>query len=191
MKATLTLTITSRRLWLYFQRGHIKAQVLGDFIIELAPIGQGSSNGREWFLFVDRASNQKGSGVGIILEGLDESLCFEFKANNNQVEYEALLAGIKLVEELGAHILMAKSDSKLVIGQVNADYLARDPQLIKYWNKVMKQATLFEKFILLHVLCLDTEKAKYVIREVHKGMCRSHIGGRALASKVARAGGYY
>ncbi|RDX96222.1 hypothetical protein CR513_21143, partial [Mucuna pruriens] len=76
--------------------------------------------------------HQKGRGVGIILEGpdgvlIEQALHFEFKANNNQVEYEALLAGMKLVRELWAQILTAKSDSKLVTGQVNGDYQARDP----------------------------------------------------------------
>ncbi|RDX96315.1 hypothetical protein CR513_21031, partial [Mucuna pruriens] len=55
----------------------------------------------EWYLLVDRSSNRSGSGAEIILEGLTEiiieqSLHFEFKASNNQAEYEALLAGMRL-----------------------------------------------------------------------------------------------
>ncbi|RDX86208.1 hypothetical protein CR513_32482, partial [Mucuna pruriens] len=78
------------------------------------------------------ASNQARSGAGVILEGPDgvlikQSLHFEFKASNNQVEYKALLAEMKLVKELEAKILTAKRDSKLVIGQVNGEYKARDP----------------------------------------------------------------
>jgi ribonuclease HI len=54
-----------------------------------------------WLLFVDGASNLKGSAAGIGLEGLDDllieqSLKFEFKASNNQAEYEALIAGMTL-----------------------------------------------------------------------------------------------
>ncbi|RDY01917.1 hypothetical protein CR513_14702, partial [Mucuna pruriens] len=75
-----------------------------------------------WFLSVDEASNQTGSEAGVILEGLngvliEQSLHFEFKANNNQAKYEALLAGMRLEEELEAKTLMVKSDSKLVMGQ--------------------------------------------------------------------------
>ncbi|RDX76643.1 hypothetical protein CR513_43344, partial [Mucuna pruriens] len=69
------------------RRGHIKAQALTDFITELAPIGHNKSSGGEWFLFIDGASNQKGSGAS---------------ANNNQVEYETLLAIMKLAKELEA-----------------------------------------------------------------------------------------
>ncbi|RDX94110.1 hypothetical protein CR513_23542, partial [Mucuna pruriens] len=55
---------------------------------------------------MDEVSNQMGSGVGIILEGLErvmieQSLRFEFRASNNQAKYEALLAGVKLAKKLG------------------------------------------------------------------------------------------
>ncbi|RDY05571.1 Tf2-11, partial [Mucuna pruriens] len=39
--------------------------------------------------------------------------------------------------------------------------------------------------------CLDQEEAKYTMKEVHEGVCRTHIGGRALASKIARADYYW
>ncbi|RDY13114.1 Retrovirus-related Pol polyprotein from transposon 17.6, partial [Mucuna pruriens] len=47
---------------------------------------------------MDGSSNKKGSGVGIILEGLggvliEQSIRFGFKASNNQAEYETLLIG--------------------------------------------------------------------------------------------------
>ncbi|RDX73692.1 hypothetical protein CR513_46659, partial [Mucuna pruriens] len=128
------------------KRDHIKAQALADFIIELA---------LEWFLSVDGALNRIGSGVGVILEGpngilIEQSLHFEFRANNKQAEYKALLARMKLAGELGVRILTAKSDSKPVLGQVNGDYQARDPQLVKYWDKATKLATTFKKFTLLN-----------------------------------------
>jgi len=54
-----------------------------------------------------------------ILEGLsglliEKSLKFAFKANNNQTEYEALIAGMLLSQELGAQNLLVRSDSLLV-----------------------------------------------------------------------------
>ncbi|RDX75012.1 Tf2-9, partial [Mucuna pruriens] len=39
--------------------------------------------------------------------------------------------------------------------------------------------------------CLEEEESSYVIKEVHEGICGTHIGGRALASKIARAGYYW
>nr|KYP32410.1 hypothetical protein KK1_046923 [Cajanus cajan] len=59
-----------------------------------------------WTLHVDGSSNSKGGGAGIILEGpnkgtLEKSLKFGFKVTNNQAEYEALLAGLRLAHDLG------------------------------------------------------------------------------------------
>ncbi|RDY03308.1 hypothetical protein CR513_13112, partial [Mucuna pruriens] len=53
-------------------------------------------------------------------------------ASNSQAKYKALLAKIRLTEELGAKVLVIKSDSQLVTEQVNGDYQAKDPQLAKY-----------------------------------------------------------
>lgn len=58
-------------------------------------------------MYIDGSSNEKGSGVGVILESLDEvileqSIRFEFEATNNQAKYEALLAGLRLAKEIGA-----------------------------------------------------------------------------------------
>ncbi|RDY06589.1 hypothetical protein CR513_09398, partial [Mucuna pruriens] len=39
--------------------------------------------------------------------------------------------------------------------------------------------------------CLEDEESTYIIEEVHEGVCGTHIGGRALASKIARAGYYW
>jgi len=48
-------------------------------------------------LYVDDSSNNKQCGVGVILESptgikVEQSLHFNFKASNNQVEYETLIA---------------------------------------------------------------------------------------------------
>jgi len=59
-----------------------------------------------WVLSVDKATNSKGNGVGIILEDsqgalIEQSLHFAFRASNNQAEYEALIPGMLLAKDLG------------------------------------------------------------------------------------------
>ncbi|KAL2245985.1 UNVERIFIED_CONTAM: hypothetical protein Sindi_2866700 [Sesamum indicum] len=39
--------------------------------------------------------------------------------------------------------------------------------------------------------CLDPEKAKYVMREIHEGSCGNHSGGRSFAQKVIRQGYFW
>ncbi|RDY10525.1 hypothetical protein CR513_04950, partial [Mucuna pruriens] len=109
----------------------MKAQVLTDFINKLTPNSHNEKATRankEWTLSVDKSSNKRGSGVGIIMEGpggvlIEQSLHFRFQASNNLAEYEALLVGIQLANELGAKMLTVKSDSKLVSGQEQAETL--------------------------------------------------------------------
>ena len=69
-----------------------------------------------WKVFVDGASSALGAGVRIIvvtLEGikLEHSFRLGFKASNNEVEYEALLAGLRVVSDLGAKEVEVYSDS--------------------------------------------------------------------------------
>ncbi|RDX75708.1 Retrovirus-related Pol polyprotein from transposon 17.6, partial [Mucuna pruriens] len=117
------------------RRGQIRVQALADFITELTTEHEQLEG--DWYLSVDGSSNQTGSGAKVILKGpngilIEQSLHFDFKASNNQAEYEALLAGMKLALEIKAKKLTVKSDSKLVTGQVNGEYQAKDPKLAKY-----------------------------------------------------------
>jgi len=110
----------------------------------------------QWILSVDGASNLKGSGAGVILEGpdgilIEQSLRFSFKASNNQEEYEALIAGMLLAKEIGATKLLIKSDSTLVTRQVEGEFQARDPQLAKYLEFVQALAKNLLSFKFIHV----------------------------------------
>jgi len=92
----------------YDPRGSIQNQVYANFVVELssADAHQEEANFR-WLLSVDGSSNQQGSEGGVILEGpngllIEQALRFAFKANNNQAEYEVLIAGMLLAKEMGS-----------------------------------------------------------------------------------------
>ena len=55
-----------------------------------------------WEVHVDGVSNQKASGVGLVLTSsekvvIGKSLRLDFPATNNETEYEALLEGMTMV----------------------------------------------------------------------------------------------
>ena len=55
-----------------------------------------------WEIYVDGASNQKGSRVELVLTSpekvvIEKSLRLDFPATNNEAEYEALLEGMTMV----------------------------------------------------------------------------------------------
>ena len=66
-----------------------------------------------WELMVDGSSNQIRAGVGIVLKSpqreiFKQSLKLGFKATNNEVEFEALINGLKMslaIEILGIKVL--------------------------------------------------------------------------------------
>ena len=69
-----------------------------------------------WKVFVDSASSALGAEAGIVIitpEGikLEHSFRLGFKVSNNETEYEALLAGLSVVSDLGAKEVEIYSDS--------------------------------------------------------------------------------
>ncbi|XP_076929155.1 uncharacterized protein LOC143593396 [Bidens hawaiensis] len=116
----------------YKPRPGIKGQVLADFVTEVprhkdkeclieqqpqAPPEQGQI----WSLFMDGASRSEGSGVGLRLvnpEGHEftYAIKLDFKSTNNEAEYEAFLAGLRIDKKLGVKHLEARVDSMLITG---------------------------------------------------------------------------
>ena len=74
-----------------------------------------------WMLYVDGSSNSKQCGAGVVLESPDwlkveQSLHFNFKASNNQAEYEALIVGLNLAGDMEVKQLKCFTDSQLMVG---------------------------------------------------------------------------
>jgi ribonuclease HI len=57
----------------------------------------------------------------------------EFRATNNIAEYEGLILGLSNANALGARTLLIKTDSQVVVGQVEKEYMARELELVRIW----------------------------------------------------------
>nr|GFB66908.1 reverse transcriptase domain-containing protein [Tanacetum cinerariifolium] len=73
---------------------------------------------KPWALFTDGSSCVDGSGAGLILtnpEGVEftYALRFQFAASNNEAEYEALIAGLRIATQMGVKNIQENVDSKL------------------------------------------------------------------------------
>ncbi|GJX73536.1 reverse transcriptase domain-containing protein [Tanacetum coccineum] len=93
-----------------------------------------------------------GSGAGLILtnpEGAEftYAMRFRFDATNNEAEYEALIAGLRIAEKMGIKNLQANVDSKLVANQVNGSYIAKESGMPRALNKQVLVEELKEKSI--------------------------------------------
>ena len=106
-------------------RKAIKSQALANFVAdfsqelekladdEVAKINQ--VNDDSMILFVDGSSNFRCAGLDIVLKPpqggkIVRAICCEFRATNNEAEYEALITGMTLAEDMGAKALKVFSD---------------------------------------------------------------------------------
>ena len=88
------------------------------------------------------ASNSKEARVGLVLmtsDGtiIEQSYTLSFLATNNEAEYEALIAELKMVDALRVRWLKVSCDSLLVVNQVNDEFLTRDEQMAAYLRVVL------------------------------------------------------
>ena len=136
----------------------IKGQILADFLMEFTPAKpaentQALTDLPIWKLSVDGATNAQGSRACLILTSLEEidieyALRFGFQASNNEVEYEAVIAGLNLAHSLEIDQLEVCSDSKLVVRQIEDTYEAKSGRMILYLRKVRD---LLKNFMVVQV----------------------------------------
>ena len=121
-----------------------KGQVLADFLAEI-PQSDTCPDGRGWWILcVDGASKQSGADIGLQLTSptrkrIKQAFCLGFDASNNESEYEALIAGVELTLAVGADNHLIRSNSQLVVEQVNAEFESREPRMEKYASLVKQK----------------------------------------------------
>nr|GEY53016.1 reverse transcriptase domain-containing protein [Tanacetum cinerariifolium] len=103
----------------YRPRTSVKGQILVDFLVEkpddAPPEASVIKTPQEpWTLFTDESSCVDGLGAGLILTSLEGmgftyALRFQFTASNNDAEYEALIAGLRIATQMGVRNVHAKS----------------------------------------------------------------------------------
>nr|GEV27988.1 reverse transcriptase domain-containing protein [Tanacetum cinerariifolium] len=143
----------------YRPRVSVKGQILADFIVE-RPEEDSSDTLMEaeeeppkpWILFTDGSSCTNGSGAGLILtnpKGVEftYAIRFRFDAINNEAEYEALILGLRIAEQMAIKNLQANVDSLLVANQVNETYVAKEVDMSRYLEKKVLVEELKEKSI--------------------------------------------
>ncbi|XP_071708318.1 uncharacterized protein [Rutidosis leptorrhynchoides] len=143
-KLVYALVVTARRLrrltkWAielgeheiaYCARSAIKGQVMANYLAETA-----ADMPAIWLIL-----------TGPHLEEHTYALLFNFKVTNNEAEYEALLAGMRIARELGVKKLQAYVDSHLFANQINGTFDANDKSMQSYLALVHSLADTFADF---------------------------------------------
>ncbi|KAL0373706.1 UNVERIFIED_CONTAM: Ribonuclease HI [Sesamum radiatum] len=123
-----------------------------------------ASQDQKWLLHVDGSSTAQGSGAGIIIttpqgEDIEFAMKFDFKASNNEAEYEALVIGMRMAHEMGVRHLLAYSDSQLVVKQVEGTYEAKEESMIQYLQQIADLKTKFHHFRIIQIPREENAKA--------------------------------
>ena len=115
-------------------------------------------------MYVDGARNDYCSGAGVVLETPEgRSLCYalrlEFPSTNNEAEYEALIAGLRIAKELNIKALQIFSDSQLIVCQVRKEFQAKGGNLPAYLSKAWELLHDFDRYSINHIPREENMKA--------------------------------
>nr|GEY38858.1 reverse transcriptase domain-containing protein [Tanacetum cinerariifolium] len=159
----------------YKPRIEVKGQILAGFIIEkpdtdVAPPWSKVKLHEPWILFTNISSCVDESGAGLILtnpEGMEftYALRFEFTATNNEAEYEALIAGLRIVTRMGVRNLEANVDSRLVANHVLGEYVAKEDNMVQYLDKTKSLIQGFDRFTIKQNKSISEMEISTVIEE--------------------------
>nr|XP_023915045.1 uncharacterized protein LOC112026594 [Quercus suber] len=103
-----------------------------------------------WKMYFDEATNQNGSGIGVLListKGTNIPFFnrLNFPAINNATEYEAHIIGLQAALGLGVKELEVYGDSALIISQIENRWKIKEEKLLPYHECLQKLASKFEK----------------------------------------------
>ncbi|KAK3003650.1 hypothetical protein RJ639_019155 [Escallonia herrerae] len=120
-------------------------------------------------LYVDGSSTLGNSGARLILISpkkfvIEYVICFNFQASNNEAEYKALLAGMRLAHALKVDLLFIHGGSQLVVNHVLGEYEARDEGMIQYLQLVNSLATKFKSFTICQIPQDQSAQADSLLR---------------------------
>ena len=127
---------------------------MADFIAEYTQSeDKGAEGQRLWSIHTDRSSNQRSGGADVVIQTpeRDKIECMiglDFPTTNNEVEYEALVAGLDLARAAGVENMIMHYDSQVITSQVNGDYECRNERMKKYLEEVKSRTSGLEvKFV--------------------------------------------
>jgi ribonuclease HI len=162
-------------------RTAIKSQVLADFIVDWTrPTWQKEESPEKvWTIHYDGVWCHAGAGTATIITSptgvkyrYAARLSFTLESDrctNNIAEYEVVILGLRKLQALGVTTCIVRTDSKVVAGQVEKEYSAKDPALMQYLTSVRSLERQFKGFTLQHVDRAKNEEADTLAKAAAKG----------------------
>ena len=119
----------------------LKGWVLTDFLAKIPQQEMEPDNFGWWTLNMDGASRQTGAGLGLQLKAptrdfIEHAIRLNFPASNNEAKYKEIMAELDLAISVSLEKIVIRSDSQLVVEQVNGEYETRDKRIAKYMSLI-------------------------------------------------------
>ena len=90
---------------------------------------------------------------------LTQAIQFSFPITNNEVDYEAMLLGLKLVLALDIMKIEIKCDSQQVVSQIKGEFKAKEERMVKYLTIAKTMLARFEQFSISKIPRDENETA--------------------------------
>ncbi|GKA42159.1 reverse transcriptase domain-containing protein [Tanacetum coccineum] len=206
-------------------------ETLADFLVEIPfednkkkekPKEEPDSSSK-WRLYTDGASNSDGSGAGLMLidpkgKEYTYALRFEFETTNNEAEYEALLAGLRIAQEMEIAKVAIFLDSQLLEpeqesrrakqagindlrtshkGSASRSFDQKKTQRklgkseSRRHNKLIRGNLYKRSFFTPWLRCVAPPQTDKIIKEIHEGSCGFNAEPRSLVVRITKQGYYW
>ena len=145
----------------YVVRKIIKGSVVSDFCIKNPIEGEDSKEDfldedildvelGTWKMYFDGFVNQYGNGIGILLitpkgSHIPLAIKLNFEATNNMAKYEACIAKMEALQELGVKEAEVFGDSTLIIAQAQKLWKVKEEHLKPYQQYVEDLTKTFDR----------------------------------------------
>ncbi|XP_059432543.1 uncharacterized protein LOC132165870 [Corylus avellana] len=153
----------------FISRNVVKGQALADFVVEFTNIQDQKDwpKERTWVIYVDGSSTKRNGGARVVMitpdgRELKSSLRLEFKTTNNEAEYEAVIAGLGLAQELEAELVEVRSDSQVIVGHIRGEFEAKGTKMKLYLSKIQGMQKSFKKFCIVKIPREENKKADHL-----------------------------
>ncbi|XP_045798024.1 uncharacterized protein LOC123892265 [Trifolium pratense] len=144
----------------------VKGQIVADFLADhsVAEVSITYVESEPWMLYFDGSRHKHSTGIRIlIISPLRIPTKFKYKINgtcsNNEAEYEALIAGLKILLDLGAKHVKIRGDSELIIKQLTKEYKCIQERLMKYFIIAFSLLKRFDSCDIQHVPRIENQEA--------------------------------
>lgn len=87
------------------------------------------------------------------------------RTTNNQAEYRAIIAGLEQAVALGAREVMVRSDSELVVNQLNGKYKVKNAALRPLYQEVVQLAGKLNRFSIAYIPRAQNRQADALANE--------------------------